>query len=188
VGIAESNPPNGTVRVQCPVTPFHSRHRKERRIPSTRCLLLPEYDNIVANGARVLLSKLGDHGALVICVLTLIALSIFPLPFCVACEFPNPWGHVAVWPEVPVSIWLVTAPSLAGLFALRRGWLVPIWVVFALLATQPLGGVELVSLRENEGPVIIGLGLPVTAACLGVGYVIRVVVVFTKAIITSRAV
>jgi hypothetical protein len=134
---------------------------------------LPEYDEVVDKGVRVLLSKLVDHGTVVISLVTLVALSIFPLPFCIACEFPNPWGHVSVWPEVPVSVWLLAAPFLAGLFALKRSWLVPVVVVFALLITQPLGGVALWSLRDNEGPFIIGLGLPITAACLGFGHVIE---------------
>jgi hypothetical protein len=56
---------------------------------------LPEYDQ----GARILLSKLSDHGTVVMSVVTLVALSSCPLPFCIDCEFPNPWGHVSVWPK-----------------------------------------------------------------------------------------
>ena len=70
--------------------------------------------------------------------------------------------------------WLFAAPFLAGLLALRRGWLVPICVVLALLVTQPLGGVALWSLRENEGPVILISGFPAAFACFGLGYVVRV--------------
>jgi hypothetical protein len=147
---------------------------------------LPEYDEVVEK-ARIFLSRLGDHGAVLISVATLIALSIYPIPFCIDCEFPNPWGHAAVWAEVPVSVWLLIAPFMAGLFALRRGWLVPISVVFALLVTQPVGGVAWWSLTDNEGPFILILGLPVTLTCFGIGYMIRKIVFFTKAMIASHA-
>jgi hypothetical protein len=128
----------------------------------------------VEKSAQVFLSTLRDHAAVAISFVTLTALSIYPLPFCIDCEFPNPWGHVAVWEEDPVSIWLLAAPFLAGLFAVKRGWLVPIWVIFALLVTQPLGGVEWVSLKNNEGPFILVFGLPVVAACFGLGYMIHI--------------
>ena len=141
----------------------------------------------VETGTRILLSKVGYHAAVVVSAVTLIALTIYPLPFCIDCEFPDPWGHVAVPGEVPVSVWLLTAPFLAGLFALRRGWLVPVCVVLAFLVTQPLGGVAWWSLRENEGPIIIVLRLPITAACFGIGYVVRMIVVFTKGIIDAHA-
>ena len=57
--------------------------------------------------------------------------------------------------EVSVSFWLLIAPFLAGVFPVKRGWLVPVVTVLALLATQPLGGVAWWSLRENEGPFIL---------------------------------
>ena len=69
---------------------------------------------------------------------------------------------------------VLAAPFLAGLFALRRGWLVPICVVVALLLTQPLGGVEWWSLRDNEGPVILIFGFPAAFVCFGLGSILRV--------------
>ena len=89
--------------------------------------------------------------AAVISAVTLLALALYPLPFCIDCEFPNPWGHADVWEEGTLSVWLLAAPLLAGLFALRRGWLVPVLVVFALLVTRPLGGVAWWSLKNNKG-------------------------------------
>jgi uncharacterized protein YybS (DUF2232 family) len=136
-------------------------------------------------GARSILSRTLDHGAVIISFVTLIALCIYPIPFCIDCEFPNPWGHIDAKGEVPVSVWLLTAPFLAGLLALKKGWLVPVFVVFALVLTQHLGGVAWWSLRENEGPFILILGFPVTAVCFGIGYLIRTIVVFLRRFIES---
>jgi hypothetical protein len=99
----------------------------------------------------------------------------YPLPFCIDCEYPNPWGHVSVKGEIPVSFCVLVAPLLAGAFPMKRGWLVPIVVLGSLLATQPLGGVAWWSLRENEGPFILLLGVPLMAVCFGVGRLIGVV-------------
>jgi hypothetical protein len=84
---------------------------------------------------------------------------------CIDCEFPNPWGRVGSAVDTPLLVWLAVAPFLAGLFALKKGWLVPVSMVLALLVTQPLGGVLWWSLRDNEGPFILVFGLPATAAC-----------------------
>lgn len=124
-------------------------------------------------GAGTLLSRLRRHGTAALSMLTLIALCIHPLPFCIACEFPDPWGHKSNAFDVPLLIWLLIAPFLAGVFALRKGWLVPICVVVALVATQPIGGVDWWSLRENEGPFILNFGLPTTALCFVVGYLVH---------------
>jgi hypothetical protein len=43
----------------------------------------------------------------------------------------------------------------------------------AHLLTQPIGGVALWSLLSIEGPMIVVLGLPVGAAGLLVGYLVR---------------
>ena len=126
--------------------------------------------------ASILLSKISRYGATVLSVVTVFALIVYPLPFCIDCEYPNPWGHASVQAEVPVSFWLLIAPFLAGAFPVKKGWLVPLVVVLALIATQPLGGVAWWSLRENEGPFILLLGLPVTAVCFGFGCLTRVIV------------
>lgn len=136
--------------------------------------LVRAYDEVV----RSALSKLRRYGTVSLSLITLITLIFRPLPFCVDCEFPNPWGHVAKVGESLVFVGLFAAPLLAGLFALQRGWLVPIWVVAALLFTQPLGGVEWWSLRDNEGPVILIFGFPATFICFGLGYVVRVLAGF----------
>lgn len=115
------------------------------------------------------------YGACALSAVTVAALIAYPLPFCIDCEYPNPWGHVSVKWEIPVSFWLLVAPFLAGAFPIKKGWLVPIVVLCSLLATQPLGGVAWWSLPENEGPFILLLGVPLMAACFGVGRLTRVV-------------
>ncbi len=116
------------------------------------------------------------YGAAALSVITLAALIAYPLPFCIDCEYPNPWRHVSVNGRIPVSLWLLFAPFLAGALRVKRGWLVPVVAILALAATQPLGGVAWWSLRENEGPFILLLGLPITAACWGIGRLTRAIV------------
>jgi len=116
------------------------------------------------------------RGTVALSAITLAALIAYPLPFCIDCEYPDPWGHVSVRAEIPVSLWLLVAPFLAGAFPMKQGWLVPVVVVVALIATQPLGGVAWWSLRENEGPFILVLGLPLTAVCFLIGRLARYIV------------
>ena len=90
-----------------------------------------------------------SHAAIVAPVVTLVALTIHPIPWCFDCEFPNPWGHVDTtngWDMVVLAWWLVIASALAGFLAIRRSCLVPIGIVLAHLATQRVGGVEWPSL------------------------------------------
>ena len=129
-------------------------------------------------------SKLRYHGAAALSAGTLIALILHPTPWCFDCEFANPWGHIYDWLDTALSIWLLVAPFLAGLFALRKGWLVPLSLVGALLASQSLGGVAWWSLRENEGPIILMFGLPTCAACFFLGSVVRLAAVFVNGVIS----
>jgi hypothetical protein len=129
------------------------------------------YDERVESRAAI-----DRYGAAVLAVVTIAALIVYPVPFCIDCEYPNPWGHAGVWGEVPVGFWLLIAPFLAGVYPIKKGWLVPVVVVLALIATQPLGGVAWWSLRDNEGPFILLFGLPVTGACFGVGRLTRAIV------------
>jgi hypothetical protein len=131
---------------------------------------------VVEIRARIPLSNLTHYGAFAISVITLIALVVYPIPFCIDCESADPWGHGSTKGELPVALWLLAAPFLAGVAAIKRGWIVPLCVVFALLVTQPLGGVAWWSLRLNEGPFILAFGLPLTFACFGIGCIVRVLV------------
>jgi uncharacterized membrane protein len=101
------------------------------------------------------------------------ALAMHPTPWCVDCEYRNPWGHVSDRIDDVLAAWSLIAPFIAGLLSFRKGWLVPIFVVIATLITQPLGGVAWWSLRENEGPMIMIIGLPVCTFCFGLGRIIH---------------
>jgi hypothetical protein len=120
-------------------------------------------------------SDLVRNGTVILCVMTLLLAVIYPVPFCIGCEFAKPWGHVPVWQEDIVLIWLLAAPFLAGLFVLKKGGLVPLIAVFALVIVQPLAGVAWWSLLANEGPFIILLGSPIAAACYGGGRLVRLI-------------
>jgi hypothetical protein len=130
----------------------------------------------VDSRAEILLSNLNRYGAAALSVVTITALMVYPIPFCIDCEYPNPWGHVNVKGEVFVSFWLLIAPLLAGAFPIKKGWMVPIVAVLALVATQPLGGVAWWSLRDNEGPLILLLGVPLAGLTFGVGRLTRTIV------------
>jgi hypothetical protein len=138
------------------------------------------------NSSGVLLAQLRRHGTVALSLLTLIALCVHPLPFCIDCEFPDPWGHKSSPFDGPLLVWLLIASFLAGLFALWKGWLVPIFVVLALLATQPLGGVTWWSLRDNEGPFILALGLPAAGVCFGFGYLVHKIAALNKHVANAR--
>jgi hypothetical protein len=131
------------------------------------------YHDVVDSGAQTFLAKVHSHGSVAVSLGTLIALSVHPTPWCFDCEFSNPWGHVNNRLDDILGAWLLIAPFIAGLFAFKKGWLVPASMVVATLVTQPLAGVPGWSLRENEGPIIVILGLPACAVCLLLGYCVR---------------
>ena len=79
------------------VTGIEDRGRPRALSGSAVYLPLPQCDEVVENGRRILLSRLGAFGAVVMSVVTLVALGAYPLTFCIGCEFPNPWGHHPVY-------------------------------------------------------------------------------------------
>src|SRR5215831_6599223 len=109
-------------------------------------------------------------------VVTLVLLAIHPIPECIDCEFPHPWGRddVAYRHAADIlNVWFVVATITAGFFSVRKYWLVPFLITLAHVITQPLGGVSLWSLRSNEGPTIVLLGLVAGALGLWVGAIVR---------------
>ena len=109
-------------------------------------------------------------------LVTLVVLAIHPIPECIDCEFPHPWGRDDVTYHHAadiLSVWFVVATITAGFCSIRKYWLVPVLITFADVITQPLGGVALWSLRSNEGPVIVLLGLVAGALGLLVGAIMR---------------
>jgi hypothetical protein len=59
-------------------------------------------------------------GTVALSATTIAALIAYPLPFCIDCEYPNPWGDVSVRGEIPVTFWLLIAPFLAGALLMKR--------------------------------------------------------------------
>lgn len=109
-------------------------------------------------------------------VATLAVLAIHPIPECIACEHPHPWGRndVAYHHAAAVlDIWFVVASIAAGFGSARKYWLVPVSIVLAHLMTQPLGGVPLWSLWSNEGPMIVIIGCVAGVGGLLMGALIR---------------
>jgi hypothetical protein len=109
-------------------------------------------------------------------LVTLVILAIHPIPECIDCEFPRPWGRddVAYHHAADIlSVWFVVTTITAGACSIRKYWLVPILIAVADVVTQPIGGVALWSLWSNEGPVILLLGCMWGAVGLSMGATIR---------------
>jgi|CZKD01.1.fsa_nt_gi hypothetical protein len=117
--------------------------------------------------------------ALWVFLVTFTVLAIHPIPECIDCEFPRPWGRddlAYLHVSGILDVWFVVASITAGFCSIRKYWLVPVSIVLAHLMTQPLGGVALWSLWSNEAPVIVLLGCVAGAAGLLVGASIRFLV------------
>jgi hypothetical protein len=128
---------------------------------------------------RPTLYKVFRSPVLWVFVVTLVVLAIHPLPECFDCQFPRPWGRDDVayhHSVILLDVWFVLASITAGFCSVRKYWLVPSLIVLADVITQPLGGVQLWSLWNNEGPVILLVGCVVGAICLLAGAIGRYVV------------
>jgi hypothetical protein len=128
------------------------------------------------SGQKSIGRRLSRSPVLWVFLVTLFALAIYPIAFCIDCEGPNPWGQKHLPPPYAFSIlalWMVAASITAGYCSARKYWLVPASIVLAQLITQPVGGVAPWSLWSNEGPVIVLLGFVAGAVGLTVGAVTR---------------
>jgi hypothetical protein len=97
-----------------------------------------------------------------IVVFTLIVLMFHPIPACFDCEFPNAWGRddaIVARDSTVFMVWFLGASCMAGLLRWKRSWLVPVGITIVDIATQHLGGVAWWSLRDNEGPVLLVVGV-----------------------------
>jgi len=75
-------------------------------------------------------------------LLTLALLALHPLPICFDCEGNDPWGTGYVPSDTSYdlfAIWFVSLSFAAGAFRMKKGWLLPIGLTIADLATQHLG-------------------------------------------------
>lgn len=123
-----------------------------------------------------MIRRVAKNPALWVFVFTFIVLTIHPVPECVSCEYPGPWGRNDVayrYGADVLTAWLIVASFAAGVWNVRRNWLVPVAIVFAHLATQPIGGVPFWSLWSNEGPIILVLGLAAGLGAFITGHLVR---------------
>jgi hypothetical protein len=116
------------------------------------------------------------YASIIIVSATAIALVLFPDPWCFDCEGSG-WGVVSaatgnLRADV-LTYWFLSISILAGLLKIHRPWLVPLGIVLAELLTQHLGGVAWWSLRDNEGPMILIIGLSCGFGALAVGFCCR---------------
>jgi hypothetical protein len=112
-------------------------------------------------------------------VFTLIVLIFNPIPACVDCEFPNAWGHndaIVGHDSVVFMVWFLGASCMAGLLRWKRSWIVPVGITIADIATQHLGGVPWWSLKDNEGPVLLIVGVVSGVFSLLLGMCVRSVI------------
>ena len=129
------------------------------------------------------LAKLGTHLhhhlVLVLISISLCALILFPIADCFDCDGANPWGRNDVAYSVRSAIysyWLVGSSLLVGFSRRRFGWTVPIAITVIACVTEPLGGVKLWSLVNNEGPVMLIFGGSIGLASFFAGVVARLMV------------
>jgi hypothetical protein len=99
-----------------------------------------------------------------------------PISECFDCEFPHDHGINDATYDRDIyifDIWFITTTFIATLLRIRRGWTVPFGILFAFIATQHLGGLPWWSLRDNEGPTILLVGIPVSLMTLTIGFLVR---------------
>lgn len=135
-----------------------------------------DMNQAIEMGPKAIVRILVVSPAFWVFVLTFTVLAIHPVPECVDCEYPNPWGRSDVaygFGAGVLAAWLIVVSFAAGVWGPRRNWLVPVCIVAAHLATQPIGGVPFWSLWSNESPVILGLGLAVGLVSLAAGGLAR---------------
>jgi len=70
-------------------------------------------------------------------------------------------------------VWFVAATITAGFCSVRKYWFVPVSIALADVITQPIGGVALWSVWNNEGPAILLLACVVGAVGLFLGALVR---------------
>lgn len=115
----------------------------------------------------------------ILIAVSLCALILFSIADCFDCEFPSPWRRNDAIYEIRVTVftyWLVGSSLLVGFLRQRFGWVVPIAIVLIACATELLGGVELWSLINNEGPVMLIIGGSVGLISFFAGLIIRMLI------------
>ncbi len=126
------------------------------------------------------------YGTALCTLITLAAQTLGPNPACFDCEYENPWGYTPGFWDAVSFICAMTFPVAAGVLGFRFGWTSPILVMLSTLVTQPLGGVPLWSLRENERPIIVIFGLPILYFLWAFGWALRWAIPEIPAPLASR--
>ncbi len=127
-----------------------------------------------------LISKvIAGRGVWALLLITLVANVLAPWALCFDCEFEpkpgeNQWGHVENGWEGFVAVWTMIFPFIGGL-AGPRGCTAPFATALIVLLTQPLGGVTWLSLKDNEGPIILIFLLPMFCFIFTAGLIARLV-------------
>jgi hypothetical protein len=130
------------------------------------------------------------YPSIVIVIATFIVLAFFPIPLCFDCEFPNPYGlsdAILAHRTLLFEIWSVSAIFVSVFLRIKRPWLIPPGIMLADLMTQHLGGVPWWSLRENEGPIIIVVGLIAGFTLLSLAFLCRMSFEWLRESKTSRS-
>lgn len=122
------------------------------------------------DGIRVFLATLHDYTAIAIPSITLLILIICPIPLCVGCE-PDPFENVNSGIVEPLFFATLIASFLAGTFAIRNAWLVPLGTVFSLPLSHFLRGMSSV----EDGLLVAIYSVPIFAICFSIGHVIHIV-------------
>jgi hypothetical protein len=130
------------------------------------------------------------YGSIIIVIATFIALAFFPIPSCFDCEFPNPYGlsdAILTRRVLFFDIWFISVICFSVFLRIKRPWFIPLGMMLADLMTQHLGGVPWWSLRENEGPIIILVGLIAGFALLSLAFLCRISFEWLRESKTSRS-
>lgn len=116
------------------------------------------------------MGRMKRYGTWALGVVTLVAVSFHPTPWCLGCETDTPFGHIYTRTDDVLQAWLIVVPFVAGLLNLDKGWLAPLFMVTAQLMAQFVAGEPWLDFEGGEGPFIVLLGLPVCFLFLIAGY------------------
>jgi hypothetical protein len=106
-----------------------------------------------------------------------ICFSIFPATMCFDCEPDYTYGRSKEINDLSWAIfeaWILIAPFTAALFRLNYASLIPIALALANIATQHLGGAPWWTIRNNEGPVVLLIAIPIGFLSLALGYLCNI--------------
>ena len=113
------------------------------------------------------------YGVVGLCALTSLFVVLHPSSWCVGCETETPFQHAYSKIDDVLQVWLIVVPALAANFALRKSWMLAVFVVFAQLVGQIVAGEPWQDFEGTEAPLIVLIGLPVSFVSLFAGQATR---------------